>query len=84
MLVRGIFFEGWRITPKPNKDHSAEGFLAAVADHFPKDPEVDAERIVRAVFSLVADHVPGGEIDKIISVLPKQLRQFWLEYNLQT
>lgn len=84
MLVRGIYFEGWRISPKPSRDHSAEGFLAAVADHFPKEPEVDAERIVRSVFSLLADHVPGGEIEKIIAVLPKQLRQFWHEYNLQT
>ncbi len=81
MLVRGIFFEGWKLTAKPSKEHSAESFLAAVADHFAKDPQADAERIVRAVFTVIADHIPGGEIEKIISVLPKQLRQFWMESN---
>jgi uncharacterized protein (DUF2267 family) len=83
MLVRGIFFEGWRLTAKPSRDHSAENFLAAVADHFPKDSEIDAERVVRAVFSLLADHIPGGEIQKVINVLPKPLRQFWLEYHFE-
>lgn len=82
MLVRGIFFEGWRLTARPSREHSADAFLGAVADHFPKDPEVDAEAIVRSVFSLLADHIPGGEIEKIIAVLPKQLRQFWVAYNL--
>ena len=82
MLVRGIFFEGWRPNGKGGRDHTAETFLAAVADHFPKDPEIDAERVVRAVFSLLADHIPGGEIEKIIGVMPKQLRQFWQEYRL--
>ncbi|MBA4150021.1 MAG: DUF2267 domain-containing protein [Verrucomicrobia bacterium] len=84
MLVRGFFLEGWRMSAKPTRDHSAESFLAAVAEQFPKDAEVDAEGIVRAVFSLLADHVPGGEIEKIMAVLPKQLRQFWMESNLQT
>ena len=82
MLVRGIFFEGWRPNSKNGRDHSADSFLAAVADHFPKDPEIDAERVVRAVFSLLADHIPGGEIEKIIGVMPKQLRSFWQEYRL--
>jgi uncharacterized protein (DUF2267 family) len=83
MLVRGFYYEGWRPTEKPAKDHSAETFLATVADHFPKDPEIDAERIARAVFSVLSDHLPGGEIEKIINVLPKQLRQFWQAYYMQ-
>ena len=84
MLVRGFYYEGWKPSGKPVKDHSAEGFLSAVAERFPKDPEIDAERVVRTVFSLLADHMPGGEIDSVVAVLPKQLRQFWHEYQLQT
>jgi len=83
MLVRGFYYEGWRPTGKPLKDHSAEGFLSAIAEHFPRDPEVDAEKMVRAVFSLLADHLPGGEIESIIAVLPKQLRPFWHQLHLQ-
>ena len=83
MLVRGFFYEGWRPAGKPIKDHTVDGFLSAVADHFPKDPDIDAERVTRAVCSLLADHLPGGEIEKIINVMPKPLRQFWQEYYLQ-
>ncbi len=81
MLVRGFYYEGWRPTGKPVKDHSAEKFLSDVAEHFPKDPEIDAEKVTRTVLSLLADHIPGGEIEKIMNVMPKPLRQFWQEYH---
>jgi uncharacterized protein (DUF2267 family) len=83
MLVRGFYFEGWRPHGKPDKDHSAESFLEHVAEHFPNDPEVDTEAIVRSVFRVMADHIPGGEIEGLINVLPKTLRHFWQEYHFQ-
>lgn len=83
MLVRGFYFEGWRPAGKPKRD-TVEQFLADVLAHFPNDPGIDAEGIVRAVFSLLADHIPGGEIENVINVLPKGIRQFWHEYHLET
>lgn len=83
MLVRGFYFEGWRPAGKQEKDHSVEKFLSDVAEHFPKDPEVDVEKVVRAVFSLLADHIPGGEIEDVMNALPKQIRGFWQEYHFQ-
>jgi uncharacterized protein (DUF2267 family) len=84
MLVRGFYFEGWRPTAKPERSHSAQQFFDDVQVHFPNNADLDIERVVRAVFSLLADHIPGGEIEKIIAVLPKPLRQFWHEYHLET
>lgn len=78
MLIRGIFFEGWHPAGKPIKDHSAEKFLLDVANHFPKE-DVNPEEVVRAVFSVMATHMPGGEIEGVIHVLPRQLREFWVE-----
>lgn len=83
MLIRGFYFEGWRPTAQNTKAHSPDKFLEAVAEYFPNDPEIDAERIVRSVFALLASHLPGGEIEKITGVLPKRLRHFWHEYHLQ-
>jgi uncharacterized protein (DUF2267 family) len=79
MLVRGIFFEGWHPAGKPIKDHSAEKFLVDVASFFPKDADINPENVVRAVFSVMAEHMPGGEIEGIIRVLPKHLREFWFQ-----
>jgi uncharacterized protein (DUF2267 family) len=78
MLVRGFYFEGWRLPPRPSRDHSAENFLAEVGRHFStENEEVDVEVVVRTVFRVMSDHIPGGEIDGIINVLPKPLRRFW-------
>ncbi len=81
MLVRGFYYEGWRPAGKPVKDHSAEQFLITISEEFPKDANNDAEKVIHAVFCLLSDHIPGGEIDKVISVLPKPLRRFWLEFR---
>jgi len=78
MLLRGLYFEGWHPADKPSKDHKAETFLAGVAAAIPKD-ETNPEDVVRAVFSVMAQHMPGGEIEGIIRVLPRQLREFWLQ-----
>ena len=52
MLVRGFYYEGYRPADKPLKERHKEEFLAHVRDQFRKDPDVDPEAIVRAVFEL--------------------------------
>jgi uncharacterized protein (DUF2267 family) len=79
MLVRGFYFEGWHPAGKPMKDHSVEKFLIDVANHFPKDSEADPETITRAVFAVMAQHIPGGEIEGLIHVLPRHIRELWFE-----
>jgi uncharacterized protein (DUF2267 family) len=78
MLVRGLYFEGWHPAGKPIKDHTAEKFLSDVAASFPKE-DANPEQVVRVVFSVMAQHMPGGEIEGVIRVLPRQLREFWFE-----
>lgn len=79
MLIRGILFEGWHPAGKPIKDHSAEKFLVDIASFFPKDPDVNPEEVARAVFAVMAQHMDPGEIDGVMRVLPKHIREFWLE-----
>lgn len=79
MLIRGILFEGWHPAGKPIKDHSAEKFLVDVASIFGKDTEVDPEETARAVFAVMAQHMDPGEIEGVMRVLPKHIREFWLE-----
>ncbi len=55
MLVRGIYYEGWRPAGKPLKERNREQFL----DHVRTDiPHGNAEEVVRAV-----DLVRGRDID---------------------
>ena len=77
MLVRGFYYEGWRPDGAVLTTRHKEEFLAPIAEHFRSDPEVDAERIARAVFAVLAGRIAKGEIEDIEHVLPKQLRALW-------
>jgi len=77
MLIRGFYYEGWRPDGAVLTTRHKEEFLAPIAEHFRSDPEVDAERIARAVFAVLAARIAKGEIEDIQHVLSKQLRVLW-------
>ncbi|WP_182868158.1 DUF2267 domain-containing protein [Stieleria mannarensis] len=77
MLLRGMFYEGWQPDHVPVKDRSKAAFLTHVSDAFPDDPEVEAERLTRAVLKVLADRVSKGEINDIRAVIPESLRELF-------
>jgi uncharacterized protein (DUF2267 family) len=74
LLVRGVYYEGWRPAGKPAREHKVE-FLAHIRKEFPGDPEA----VARAVFTVLAKHVSAGEIKHVLGVLPPNLRELWTE-----
>jgi uncharacterized protein (DUF2267 family) len=76
MLVRGLYYEGWRPAGKPLKEHSRDAFLAHVEGEA-RNPNFQAEPAVRAVFGLLAERVSAGEIEDVKSSLPRPIRDFW-------
>lgn len=77
MLVRGFYYEGWHPSGKPLKERKKEAFLAPIAQAFRDDPDVDPEKVTRAVFRVLAKHVTPGEINKVRQALPAELRELW-------
>lgn len=77
MLVRGLYYEGWHPEPGPTRDLTVNDFVAHVDDAFVTDPDEDPERIVRAVFTLLSNHVSTGEIKDVIGCLPKEIKSLW-------
>ena len=78
LMVRGIFYEGWHPANKPLKVRSRDEFLQQVADRFERDP-MDVERLTRACFKVLGEHVTAGEIQDVRSSLPAPIRQLWPE-----
>jgi uncharacterized protein (DUF2267 family) len=78
MLVRGVYYEGWRPAGKPLKEHSKEAFLAHVKAEA-HAPEFEPEPAARAVFGLLAERITAGEIEDVKGVLPKPIRELWPE-----
>lgn len=77
MLVRGLYYEGWRPAAVPVKARSRQDFVAAVDRAFTTDPLMDTEQAVSAVFALLSAKVSAGEISDVRHVLPKDVRALW-------
>jgi uncharacterized protein (DUF2267 family) len=77
MLIRGFYYEGWKITGKSLKERHREEFLAHIKHDFRNDERMDPEAITRAVFAVIARHASAGEIEDIKRILPAELRELW-------
>ncbi len=77
MLVRGIYFEGWRPAQTPAKPRDLGAFLDRVDNAFRDDPLEGTEEAVSTVFNLLKRHVSTGEIQDVRRALPGDLRTLW-------
>jgi uncharacterized protein (DUF2267 family) len=78
LLVRGIYYEGWSPSGTSVRESEKEDFLAQIAAAFRNNPEVDPERVARAVFRVLKRYAPSGEIRDEELVLPPGIRVLWL------
>jgi uncharacterized protein (DUF2267 family) len=76
LIVRGVYFEGWRPAKTPAKVRSKEQFLTGVAKKLHPHP-ISVEPAVRDVFALLAHHCDPGEIGDVIAQLPAELKALW-------
>ena len=77
MLIRGLYYEGWNPTGKPEKVRHKAAFLAPIRDHFSNEWQVDPEEVARAVLKVLTQHVSAGEIADVKHCFPAELRALW-------
>ncbi len=77
ILIRGVYYEGWKLTGKPVKERHKSEFLDHIAAVFRDDDTVDPEKVMRSVFKVLARHISKGEIESVKHLLPKSLRDLW-------
>jgi len=78
LLVRGIYYEGWSPSETPLQESEKEDFLSQIATAFRNDPEVDPERVARAVFKVLKRYATSGEIRNEGLIVPPGIRVLWL------
>lgn len=74
LMVRGVYYDQFQPHNQPTDCKTVEEFTAAVQDRLSDIRPVDAKDATRAVFAVLARHLPEGEIAKIKSSLPRSLR----------
>jgi uncharacterized protein (DUF2267 family) len=76
MLIRGFYYENWKLSAVPEKIKSKEPLFQRIQDVFPNEM-VDTESIVRAVFKLLHFLISKGEVQDIRGMLPPALAELW-------
>jgi len=77
IVVRGVFYEGWRIYGTPTRERTVDDFVAQVDGYLPPQFPLDAKSVTRAVFDLLWTELDPGEVAKIVESLPIPLRNLW-------
>jgi uncharacterized protein (DUF2267 family) len=77
VLLRGVWYEGWRPATTPVKNRSKANFIARVEESFKADPLAQPSQSVMAVFDLLSDKISAGEIEDVRRALPQDLRNLW-------
>ena len=78
LLIRGIYYEGWRLDRNATVDRSEEHFVGLIAPHFQQTKgQRDPREIIAAVFALLEAKISAGEINQVKNCLPAKIRALW-------
>jgi uncharacterized protein (DUF2267 family) len=77
VLIRGIYFEGWKPAETPVWQRRKEDFVERIQEAFADDLLNDPDAAVAAVFRLLDRHISHGEIVQVRNSMKKSLRELW-------
>lgn len=77
MLIRGLYFEGYKPANKPKVIRDREEFLQRISNNIEAGVNVDPQSLVSAVFHVLERHISKGEFENVVTNLPKQWSNLW-------
>ena len=77
MLLRGIYYEGWKPSAVPTGERRKEAFFQKVPDELQDIRPINVQTATEAVFRTLSKHVTQGEIDDVKGMLPEDIREVW-------
>jgi uncharacterized protein (DUF2267 family) len=76
-LIRGIYYEGWTPGRETKQLRSRAAMVARVGRELAPDKHLDPVDVLRAVIHLLVEQVSDGEIQDILSTLPRPIAALW-------
>lgn len=77
LLVRGLYYDGWRPSEQPDKARTLDGLLDRVADGLADARPVDPRDAAQAVFRVLSHHMDPGQVGKLVEALPQPVQDLW-------
>lgn len=79
VLIRGMYYEGWKPGESPARDRRLSAFLERVRPAMTGYiDEAGLYEISRAVLGVLERHVSAGEVTKVRNALPKGLQELFV------
>jgi uncharacterized protein (DUF2267 family) len=72
LLVKGVFFDGWKVSPKPIRMTHAE-FNIYIRHGLKEEGGVEPEIALKAVLSALCRHISPSVLDTLEPVLPREV-----------
>lgn len=72
LLVKGVFFDGWKVSPKPMRMTHAE-FNIYIRHGLKEEGGVEPEIALKAVLSALSRHISPSVLDTLEPVLPREV-----------
>lgn len=84
ILLAGFYYEGWKPQMNPTHLRTKQDFLEALHNHlhdfFPKgNLDFGTEQLARAVFRVMANRIPAGEMGDIVGILSAEIKELFPE-----
>lgn len=77
LLIRGIFYEGYKPANKPEKYRDRDEWLGRISKELESAGGQNPENATRAVFTVINHHLSPGEIEDVRQMLPHSIRSLW-------
>ena len=82
LLIRGIYYDGWKPSKVPDKIKSMTEFYARVEESFPglaRPTTIDPVYATNTVLHFLEEHIDPGEMRHVKGQLPRELQQLFGE-----
>lgn len=79
LLIRGMFYEGWKPASTPFKDRSQQAFIDRIEDQVAGGVDYRGVEDISTVFKLLNARISAGEVRDIRGSLPSGIRDLWPE-----
>ncbi|MFP4071001.1 MAG: DUF2267 domain-containing protein [Desulfovibrionales bacterium] len=80
LLLRGVYYDGWKPAGKPLKIRSQDEFLAEVSKAITQKQQpklADPIRVSQGVIKIIEKHVTGGEMQDVRNSMTQHIQKLW-------